>query len=496
VNTIGTLRKSLLAGLLAVSPLAPTGGAQETGEMETLVRRFAEVYSAVEAEAADPVVPYQAFFAGAIPGMLKRLDPHSVFFDPDHLEQLKQLQRATRKGFGSVVSLLPGRVFILQTIPGAPAERSGIAPGDEILAINGIALARLSIEQLVGLLSQARQSEVKLHVRRSGSPSLLEFTMAPASMESQSVDLFFTPRPGIGYVRAKSFEIDTGRRIKEAIDKLGGNELRGLILDLRGNRGGLMAAALDTAMLFLDPGQVIVGVRGRGTKTEEMKAPEDATPYRFPVAVLIDEDSASGSEIVAGALQDHDRGAVIGVPSFGKGLVQQVYELSEETGLALTTAYYYTPSGRSIQRPLHDGQLTGESAGDELEYRTDSGRTVRGGGGIRPDHLVYPEPMGRLRIVLEASGVFPAFATEAIRELGPVTEDLAVNSELLDQFQAWLAERNIQPSVSEWSPEREWIRSRLKQEIFNQTLGVDQGDQVELERDPRVVKALDLIAGN
>jgi carboxyl-terminal processing protease len=181
------------------------------------------------------------------------------------------------------------------------------------------------------------------------------------------------------------------------------------------------------------------------------------------------------------------------VPSFGKGLVQQVYELSHGTALALTTAYYYTPSGRSIQRPLHDGQLAGAAPGKSLEYHTAAGRPVKGGGGINPDHVVFPEPMGRLRIVLEASASFPAFATEAIRTHAPIHEDFEVTDSLLDEFQAWLTRRSISPSVSEWSPDREWIRSRLKQEIFNQSLGVDQGDRVELERDPRVRKALEAI---
>ena len=469
----------LFAGLWSAAAQDGPSGQWDPAELEELVRQFAEVYSAVEENAAEPVNSFQAIYGGAIPGMLKRLDPHSIFFDPDQFEQLKQLQTATQKGFGSVVSILPGRVFVLQTLPGTPSARAGMQPGDEILAINGIALDRLSIEQLVALLVESRKRPVRLDIRRPGSSKLVRVTMSPATMKSESVDLAFELEPGIGYVRVKDFESDTGRKVREAIEGLGGEGLRGLVLDLRGNRGGIMAAALETAALFLEPGAVIVTVRGRTAKREELKTPEDGKPYRFPMAVLVDEESASGAEIVAAALQDHGRAKVIGAPTFGKGLVQQVYPLSDNTGLALTTAYYFTPKGRSLQRPLRVGQLKG---GD-------------GPGGVQPDFVVYPEPLSRLRIYLQASGAFPTFAGEVLPKLGPVSPEFEVSNSLLDEFQTWLIERRVQPSVAEWSTEREWIRSRLRQEIFNLALGVKAGDQIEMERDPRVRKALEILTG-
>ena len=318
--------------------------------------------------------------------------------------------------------------------------------------------------------------------------------MRPETLESPSVDLAYFIRAGVGYVRATSFESDTGQQIRDAIGKLGGHHLKALVLDLRDNPGGVMTAALETAACFLEPGQTIVSVRGRSTETEQIKVPADAKPFRFPLAVLINDRSASGSEIVAGALQDHDRAVIIGTESFGKGLVQGVYPLSGGAGLALTTAYYYTPSGRSIQRPLTAGQLeSARHTGGANDYRTDAGRPAPGGGGIQPDHTVYPEPVTPLMMVLEASGVFPAFAAETLREQGPVEEGFEVGSALLDQFQAYLADRRIQPGVERWSATREWIRSRLRQEIYNQAFGIAQGDAVQLERDPQVRKALEVL---
>jgi carboxyl-terminal processing protease len=419
--------------------------------------------------------------------MLRRLDPHSVFLDPAQFQQLKEMENSTRKGFGSVVSVLPGRVIILQVLTGTPAAKSGLGPGDEILAINNVPIARLDMDQLIQLLTESRQKRARLDVRRPGNARLLQFTMTPEELQSPSVERAFLLRPGIGYLRVTSFDVETGGQIKEAIEKLGGARLRGLVLDLRNNPGGVLPAALQTAALFLPPETKLLTVRGRAMESKEETVPKNATPYTFPVAVLINGKSASASEIVAGALQDHDRGVVIGEQSFGKGLVQSVYPLSESAGLALTTAYYYTPSGRSIQRALANVQIVRP---EPKEYRTDAGRKVRGGGGIKPDFEVFPEPLTRLRTALEASGMFPSFATEYTRRHRDLDGTFEVTAPVLDEFRVYLSERSIQPGVGEWSREREWICNRLKTEIFNQALGVEQGDEVEAERDPVILTAI------
>lgn len=450
--------------------LAASAAAQD---LPAQLKHFIDIYSIVEREAADPVVPEKAIYGGAIPGMLRPLDPHSVFLDPQQFEQLKELEKSTRKGFGSVVSVLPGRVIVLQTLPGTPSARAGVAPGDEILAINGIALARLEMGELVELLTQSRQREARLDVRRPGQARLLQFGLAPEELQSPSVERAFHLRPGVGYLRLASFDAQTGAQVREALEKLGGHQLRGLLLDLRNNPGGLLSAALETACLFLKPGQTLLAVRGRVVEAREEKVPETATPYGFPLAVLINGRSASASEIVAGALQDHGRAVIVGEPSFGKGLVESVYPLSEGTGLALTTAYYYTPNGRSIQRRLSASQL----------------QTAEGGGGVQPDLTVYPEPMTQFRAALEASGWLTSFATEVTRRQ-QIAGDGEVSAALLDEFQVYLSDRRIRPGVAEWSREREWIRNRLKTEIFNQALGVAQGDEVEAQRDPLILAAL------
>jgi carboxyl-terminal processing protease len=461
-------------------------------DLETEIRNFTRVYAAVESQAAEPPDPARAIYGGAIPGMLRPLDPHTVFFDPDQFEQLRKLQESVSKGFGSVVNVLPGRVIVLQTLPGTPSARAGLAAGDEIIAINGIVLDRLSFEQLLALLGESRQRPATLDVRRPGSLRTLQFSLTPEDLQAPSVERAFLLKPGVGYVRVLSFDAQTAADLKQAIERLGGQALKGLVMDLRNNPGGLLPSALETASMFLKPGQLLVTVGGRAVQAAEQRVPDGARPYTFPLAVLVNEKSASAAEIVAGALQDHDRAVIIGAPSYGKGLVESVFPLSDGAGLALTTAFYYTPSGRSIQKPLAGGQL---SAPAPREFRTDAGRVVRGGGGIQPDYLVQEKPLTRFQMFLEASAAFTNFATQYLRLHGAPPENFEVTAQVLDEFQAFLAGRKVLPSLTEWTEARNWISNRVKTEIFNQAFGVDKGDEIEAQRDAAILaalKALDL----
>ena len=464
-----------------------------TEDLENALKRFTDVVSIVETQAADPVNSQQAIYEGAIPGMLRTLDPHSIFFDPDQNEQLKQMENSEKKGFGTIVSILPGRVVILQAMAGSPSAKAGLEPGDEIVAVNGVELARLEFDQIVGYLGESHQHRAQLVVRRPGNARPLEFVLDPELLDSPSVDRAFMLQPGIGYIRVNGFDPQTAKQLKDAIEKLGGDKLKGLVLDLRDNPGGVVQAALEAASYFLKPGQRILSVKGRSIEDQSVEVPKTATPYAFPLAVLVNAKTASAAEILTGALQDHDRAVVLGEPSFGKGLVQNVFSLTGNTALALTTAFYYTPSGRSIQKPLPSGHLEIEKQTEH--FRTDAGRSVIGGGGIQPDVAIGPEPLTRLRVALDASGIFTSFATEYIQKhdakSDAVQPGFEVSPALLEEFEVYAGQRDIQPSVGEWSQERDWVQSRLKQEIFNQALGVAKGDEVEARRDPEVRAAIE-----
>jgi carboxyl-terminal processing protease len=481
-----------LAAVLITLSLGAAAADTSTQQIERELKRFIDVFAAVEAQSADPFTSEQAFYAGAIPSALRKLDPFSVFLDPAQTEQLKEMEKSERKGFGSVVSVLPGRVIILQTLPGTPSAKAGLSAGDEIMVINDIPLNRLSFEQLVQVLTEARQREAHLSVRRPGNMRLLQFTLSPDLIDSPSVDRAFLLKPGIGYVRVASFEPKTGALLKSSIESLGGQDLKGLAIDLRNDPGGVVQAALEAAALFLKPGQKILSIRGRATEEDTVKVPEKAVPYAFPVTILINAKTASAAEIVTGALQDHDRATVLGEPSYGKGLVQSVYNLSSNTALALTTAFYYTPSGRSIQKPIEGGQLNPVKFAGKGEHRTDAGRVVKGGGGIQPDEAVLAEPVSRLRMVLEGSGSITAFATDYVQK-HKIAGDFVLTPSTLDEFQVYLSERQIQPSIGDWLKERAWIENRLKQEIVNLALGVAKGDEVEAQRDPVIQRALAIL---
>ncbi|HTS27294.1 MAG TPA: S41 family peptidase [Bryobacteraceae bacterium] len=481
----------LLAALLCAAT-----SIQAADDLDAQLKTIINAYAIMEQNAADPVSSEQAFFQGAIPGLLRRLDPHSVFFDPMQFEQVKKMEESTQKGFGSVVSLLPGRVIVLQTTPGTPSARSGLSPGDEIVAINGYDISRLDLDQLTQLLSQSRQQQAQLIVRRPGIVRMLSFTLIPEEMQASSVERAFFIGAGVGYIRVGSFDANTAAELKQAIEKLGGDRLAGLVLDLRNNPGGMVKAALDTAALFLPPGLKIVTVRGRHVPEESEAVPSIATPYGFKLAILVNEKTASAAEIVSGAMQDHDRATILGEASYGKGLVQSVFPLSDGAGLALTTALYYTPSGRSIQKPLDAAkfELAGTTAHPNVqtEFHTDKGRKVTGGGGIRPDIEVAPPLMNRLRAVLDASGSFTNFATEYLRK-NKISEDFEVTPAILRDFQLFLSERGIQPGVAELTVEQAYMTNRLKTEIFNQAFGVEKGDEVEAQRDPVILKALEVV---
>ena len=461
----------------------------EMAPLEQQLTRFLEVFRLLDENLADSIDPAAALYGGALPAMLRTLDPHSAFLDPYQFESLREMQRSTEKGFGSVVNLLPGRVIVLQTLPDSPSARAGIAPGDEILVLNGQPLAYMPIEQLVAVLGNARQDRAELMVKRPHFTKLIEMTLIPAEMADPSVSRQFLIEPGLAYVKILNFEAETAKELREALEALGGEKLEGLVLDLRGNPGGIIESAVQVAAFFLEPGDRLLWVDGRGGPREELQVPPGFQPYRFPIRVLIDERTASAAEIVAGALQDHQRARVLGLRSFGKGLVQSVFELSGGTALALTTAFYQTPEGRTIQRSLGacgEFQLAacvGAEPGPEQR------------GGIEPDLIAGPRPLSAFEQAMLASNSFLEFVRDYVANRSGFDEAFEADNPMLDDFQGFLSERHIRPSIAEWSSTLRFIRSMLKQEVLNLTLGVAAGDEVEIRRDPAVQTAIRELRG-
>jgi carboxyl-terminal processing protease len=321
----------------------------------------------------------------------------------------------------------------------------------------------------------------------------LPITLTPALVDSPTVDRAFSLEPNTGYIRVTSWDPQTPQQLKEALNKLGGAKLKGLVLDLRDNPGGVVQAALAVASMFLKPGQRILTAKGRQGVVQSADVPKDAHPLDFRMAVIVNGKTASASEIVTGALQDHDRAVIVGTQSYGKGLVQSVMPLSDDAGMALTTAYYYTPSGRSIQKPLQNSALSQTFNGSAPVFKTDGGRSVTGGGGIHPDVPVEPAGHTPLEAVLDGSGVITAFATDYLSHHSPLPDSFQLTPSLLDDLKIFLSERRIQPSAAEWSIERAWVSNRLLEEIITQARGVAAGDEIAARRDQQIQAALEAI---
>jgi carboxyl-terminal processing protease len=484
----------------AALPSASQPADNPAKELEHYLKQLVNVFSTVSANSADPTSVDKMIYGGAIPSMLRQLDPHTQFFDPGQFQQLKQMQESEQKGFGSVVSVLPGQVIFLQTLPGTPSNKAGIQAGDELIAINNYAIRTLDPEQIVQLLTEARQQKITAFIRRQGYSRLFQFTLTPELVDAPSVDRAFLLEPGYGYIRVASWDINTAKELHAAIEKLSPDHLKGLVLDLRNNPGGLVKAALDGAAMFLEPGQRILTARGRSKEVDSADVPRNAQPYHFALALIVNEKTASASEILSGALQDHDRATIVGEPTYGKGLVQSVMPLSGGSGLAITTAFYYTPSGRTIQKPLRDSALSetfSEKRATTLPtYKTDKGRTVTGGGGIQPDIVVTPASVTRFESILDNNGLLTAFATKYLSEHSPLPDSFQVSPDLLDELKVELAARGVEPGIAEWIQESRWLKSRLQEEIVTQARGVDKGDEVLAQRDPQVQAALHAVEGN
>src|SRR5579862_672400 len=380
----------------------PASAHDSDSDVSQSLKEFTQVYDIVEQNYAEPVNPDKAIYNGAIPGMLHVLDPHSNFFDPKSYSLLREEQRGKYYGVGMTVGPRNNKVIVIAPFVGTPAYRAGIHPGDVIIAVDGKPTDNMSTAEVADMLKGPKGTTVRITVLREGSDKPLEFSIIRDEIPRYSVDLHFLIRPGSGYMHVSGFQETTDHEVREALDEMG--DLKGLILDLRQNPGGLLSEGVGVADQFLQKGQVIVSHHGRSSPEKVYRATHGNAGKDYPIVVLVNRGTASAAEIVAGAIQDHDRGLIAGETTFGKGLVQTVYPLSENTGLALTTAKYYTPSGRLIQRDYNGVSLydyyydreNDSNPGNREVKLTDSGRTVYGGGGITPDvKIATPKEIGR-----------------------------------------------------------------------------------------------------
>jgi len=354
------------------------------------------------------------------------------------------------------------------------------------------------------LLRGPKETAAKIFVTRKGSTDPFTFTVTRGEIPRHSVDIAFLLKPGIGYVRLSSFNETTDREIEEALKQLNVTNLDGLILDMRGNPGGLLNEAVAVGDMFLEKNQLIVSHHGRTSPERRYYAVRGNQGVTIPLVILVNNNSASATEIVSGAVQDHDRGLVVGETTFGKGLVQTVTPLSENTGLALTTARYYTPSGRLIQRDyktisLYEYHYERKVPEHPTEIKLpDSGRQVTGGGGITPDIIVaspkytkFAQELFRNDVFYPAEAGVGGFTRSYLGSRPTVTHEFSVDDEVMHQLRNYLTKHNVRFSETEISENQDWIKRKIKQEVFMSTFGMQEGFKVLLEADPQVQKGVE-----
>ncbi|HWZ30337.1 MAG TPA: S41 family peptidase [Bryobacteraceae bacterium] len=492
---LSSLAVGTFSGGRAVAATAPDEGISQS------VKSFTRVYDLVEQNFADSVKPDKAIYDGAIPGMLRTLDPHSNFFDPKAYAAMREEQRARYYGVGMLVGTdASNHTIVRSPFVGSPAIKAGLRPGDVIVEVDDKKTEGLGQTQVVDMIKGPRRTYVQLKVARQGQDQPLTFNLMRDEIPRPSVSDAFWLRQGIAYIEVKNFtDENTAKEMEDKLKKLGEKDIKGLVLDLRDNPGGLLTQGIEVAGHFLKKNQLVVSHRGRTQPNKNFTARTNGEGHDYPIVVVVNRRSASAAEIVSGALQDHDRAWILGETTFGKGLVQSVFPLSNDTALALTTMHYYTPSGRLIQRDYtnisfldyytnHNDQ---KNAADVK--MTDSGRTVYGGGGITPDEKFTVQRLNKFQIeVLRNSGFFNFSA----KYFGPMKDaklpkGWEPDEKLVNDFHGFLLDSKIEFTEGDFTANHQWVKEQLKREMYVTAFSVDESDRVRIEQDPEVTKAIE-----
>jgi carboxyl-terminal processing protease len=512
---------SLVIAGAVVGGLFGTRAQAKADRYTEFLRRYTHVLKVVEDEYVTEVDPKELVHA-SIRGMLRTLDPHSNFLPKQEYTQLQERQQGSYHGLGISVQMRDGNLTVISPFEGTPAYRLGIRSGDVISKIEGEETRGMELDDAVKRLRGPKGSEVTISITRAGYDEPLDFTIVRDKIDLRSVLYAFLLNDDTGYLRISDFTETTEDELHENLVELQMQGAKKLVLDLRDNPGGLLDQAVAVSNKFLKKGALIVYTRGRTDGSDyDYVANRASSHLDMPLVVLVNRGSASASEIVSGAIQDHDRGLIVGENTFGKGLVQSIYRISEGNGLALTTAQYFTPSGRSIQRDYSgsiDDYYYSARAEEppppqgEVKY-TDAGRKVYSGGGIAPDiHVSYPR-LPQPILALNSRNTFFKYATrfaakddhrsvegagvqpKEIRTARPknvrlVDERFRVNDEVLEDFFGFLDAEQIPYSREELLAARDALSLRIEVEIFNALWGAEAAQKIAVTYDPQIKAAL------
>jgi len=521
---------SLVVGLVLGNMLSSRSNLRNANSLRGILsgingNKIEEVLSMIDGKYVDST-DIHAMSEAAVEDLITKLDPHSVYVPASDLEAVNSQLEGSFSGIGVQFNIQNDTIMIVSVISGGPSEKVGLLAGDRIIMVNDTLFTgkKINNEKVMKKLRGKEDTKVKIGVKRFGTKEVLKYTVTRGKIPVNSVDIAYIITPGVGFIKVNKFAETTYSEFLNAIANLRAKGAKKYIIDLRENSGGLMDQAINMINEFLAKGQLIVYSEGKAYKRFEANADGKGSCINAPIVVLIDEFSASASEIFAGAIQDNDRGTIIGRRSFGKGLVQQQYALSDGSALRLTVARYYTPSGRSIQKPYVKGKaedyendimnryLHGEfDSKDSIKeaktkkYKTLKGRTVYGGGGIMPDIFVARDTTAYTPYLNQALnyGYLYQFAfkyTDANRKmLSSFKTWQAMNvhlskQALLNEFTAFAAQKGLAPNPKQINISRKLIETQITSYITRNVLGDEGFYPLFYKDDSTVLKAVEVLA--
>ena len=514
-------------GKTGSAPAAPGRRQRRTANTATaaVAEGFKDALSVVQEHYVDGnKIDFNAVYKSSIMGMLRVLDPHSNYFDKEEFEEMKTDQRSEYLGIGASIQnyLIVDSMdtYVAATFQNAPASRAGLRFGDRIDAVDGVSMHAKSSAEVRDKIRGPRGSHVKLTITHANTGKTDIVEIVRDAVSQPSVPDAYMIRPGVGYIdMTHAFNYDTAEGLQNALDFLHARGMNSLVLDLRNNPGGFLEQAIHVAEVFLPAGQLILTQKGRNGLNDHTYESRNPDPDRTPLVILVNDFTASASEIVAGAMQDHDRALIVGQTSFGKGLVQSIIPL-ESGGLTLTSAKYFTPSGRLIQRDYSDGGFysyiyrggtlredPSKPAGPAS--RTDTGRPVYGGGGITPDEMIKPQLLSNLQVRLRdplfffsrdvATGRIPGLekykvdrAIEFEHDL--VAADYPMNDMVFNAFKDYVAkDANWKAFTPVIDNNRSFIEQQIRFQLATAAYGTVSAVQVLTKEDPQIAKAIEVV---